>query len=39
MESLLWALDLMAVVYLSVWALKQEKLDAETRKKKASDNA
>ena len=25
MESLLWALDLFAVVYLCLWALKQEK--------------
>lgn len=25
MESLLWALDLLAVVFLCLWALKQEK--------------
>lgn len=39
MESLLWALDLAAVVYLSFWALRQDKLDADARKKKAADNA
>jgi hypothetical protein len=39
MESLLWALDLLAVVYLSLWALRQEKQDSDTKKKKASDNA
>ena len=32
-------MDLLAVVYLSVWALKQDKLDADARKKKAPDNA
>jgi hypothetical protein len=25
MESLLWALDLLAVAYLCLWALKQDK--------------
>jgi hypothetical protein len=30
MESLLWGLDLIAVVYLCLWALRQEK-----RKEKA----
>lgn len=38
MESLLWALDLLAVVYLGVWALKHEK-SASDDKKKASDHA
>jgi hypothetical protein len=38
MESLLWALDLIAVVYLCVWALRQDKADSETTKK-MSDNA
>jgi len=30
MESLLWALDLLAVVYLCIWALKQDKQDRRT---------
>jgi hypothetical protein len=38
MESLLWMLDLLAVVYLGVWALRQEKRDADA-KKKAADHA
>jgi hypothetical protein len=38
MESLLWVLDLIAVVYLGVWALRQEKSGSDD-KKKASKNA
>lgn len=38
MESLLWVLDLLGVVYLGVWALRQEKLAADA-KKKDSGNA
>jgi hypothetical protein len=34
MESLLWALDLIAVIYLCIWALRQD--DAESGKKKKS---
>jgi len=38
MESLLWGLDLLAVVYLCIWALRQDKADSE-RRKKTSKNA
>jgi hypothetical protein len=31
MESLLWALDLGAVVYLCIWALRQEKANEKER--------
>lgn len=33
MESLLWALDLGVVVYLCVWALKQEKAKEKAEEK------
>ena len=39
MESLLWALDLGAVVYLCMWALKQEKAKEKALKDKESKNA
>ncbi|MFC5510939.1 hypothetical protein ACFPOU_07360 [Massilia jejuensis] len=48
MESLLWALDLCAVAYLCIWALKAEKrreIEAQTQAQAAakarmeSDNA
>jgi hypothetical protein len=39
MESLLWALDLGAVVYLCVWALKQEKAKEKARKDEEIKNA
>lgn len=29
MESVLWVIDLLAVVYLCFWALRQDKLDQE----------
>jgi hypothetical protein len=35
MESLLWALDLFVVVYLCVWALKQEKALKDQERKNA----
>lgn len=31
MESLLWALDVGVVVYLCIWALKQEKANEKAR--------
>ena len=37
MESLLWALDLGAVVYLCLWALKQEKAKDKAAKDKAAE--
>lgn len=38
MESLLWALDLLAVTYLCLWALKQEKRkDKAEREGKQND--
>jgi hypothetical protein len=36
MESLLWALDLGAVVYLCLWALKREKANEKAAKEKAA---
>jgi hypothetical protein len=39
MESLLWALDLGAVVYLCVWALKQEKAKEKALKDEEARNA
>jgi hypothetical protein len=39
MESLLWALDLGAVVYLCVWALKQEKAKEKALKDEEIKNA
>jgi hypothetical protein len=38
MESLLWALDLVAVTYLCLWALKQDKRkDKAAREGKQND--
>lgn len=38
MESLLWALDMLAVAYLCLWALKQEKHnDKDKRDGKQND--
>lgn len=38
MESILWALDLLAVTYLCMWALKQDKRkDEAAREGKQSD--
>lgn len=34
MESLLWALDLFAVVFLCLWALKKEKREEQTLREK-----
>ena len=39
MESLLWALDLGAVVYLCIWALKQEKAKEKALKDEERTNA
>lgn len=39
MESILWALDLIAVVYLCLWALKQEKRKAAAQREGERDNA
>jgi hypothetical protein len=39
MESLLWALDLGAVVYLCLWALKQEKAKEKAAKDQAAQAA
>jgi hypothetical protein len=33
MESLLWALDLLAVSYLCLWALRTDKAEAEAEAK------
>jgi hypothetical protein len=33
MESILWALDLFVVVYLCIWALKQEKAREKAEEK------
>ena len=38
MESILWALDLGAVVYLCLWALKQAKAN-EAKEKAGGDKA
>jgi hypothetical protein len=38
MESLLWALDLLAVVYACRWALRQDTANSKAKEKK-SDNA
>jgi hypothetical protein len=38
MESILWALDLFVVVYLCIWALKQEK-SREKAEEKERKNA
>jgi hypothetical protein len=37
MESLLWALDLGAVAYLCLWALKQEKARDKEKEKAAKE--
>lgn len=34
MESVLWVLDLLAVVYLCFWALKQDKPNKHNQNKK-----
>jgi hypothetical protein len=39
MESLLWALDLGAVVYLCLWALKQSKAEEKAAKDKAAEES
>ncbi len=39
MESILWALDLFAVVYLCLWALKQEKRKEKELRAKDGNNA
>jgi len=39
MESLLWALDLGVVVYLCIWALKQEKAKEKALKDEESKRA
>jgi hypothetical protein len=39
MESLLWALDLGVVVYLCIWALKQEKAKEKALKDEETRNA
>ena len=39
MESILWALDLGAVVYLCIWALKQEKANEKALKDEERKNA
>jgi hypothetical protein len=39
MESILWALDLCVVVYLCVWALKQEKAKEKASKAEERKNA
>ena len=39
MESILWALDLCAVVYLCLWALKQEKRKEQELREKERRNA
>jgi len=39
MESLLWALDLGAVVFLCVWALKQEKAKEKASKDEENKHA
>jgi len=38
MESILWALDLGAVVYLCLWALKQEKAKEKAAKEQAAQS-
>ncbi|MFN3789603.1 hypothetical protein [Massilia sp.] len=37
MESLLWALDLLAVSYLCLWALRTDKAEAEAEAKAKTD--
>jgi hypothetical protein len=39
MESILWALDLGVVVYLCIWALKQEKAKEKALKDGERKNA
>ena len=39
MESLLWALDLFAVVYLCLWVLKQEKRKEQELRGQDRNNA
>ena len=39
MESLLWAIDLCAVVYLCLWAVRQDKQNAKDAKDKERDHA
>ena len=39
MESLLWALDLIAVAYLCLWALKQEKRKDQAAREKEKPDA
>jgi hypothetical protein len=39
MESILWALDLCAVVYLCLWVLKQEKRKEQELREKERRNA
>lgn len=39
MESFLWALDLLAVTYLCIWALKQEKRKEQGRKTEEREDA
>lgn len=39
MESILWALDLFAVVYLCLWVLKQEKRKEQALREKKGDHA
>lgn len=39
MESILWALDLCAVVYLCLWVLRQEKRKEQELRDKERKNA
>lgn len=39
MESLLWGLDLIAVAYLCLWALKQEKCKEKAEREKEKTDA
>lgn len=39
MESLLWALNLMAVVYLCFWAVGKDKLKAKEKREGERDHA
>ncbi len=39
MESLLWAIDLCAVVYLCFWAVRKDKLKAKEKREGGRDHA